>query len=260
MFAGMHDRLARVEGQAAVPIGGQDWRLERWVIGVLLGAAVLGILLLGANLYHFVVDEPHEPTHPVFSSRWWNGDRDRSAIELFSNLQLLAAAAVLVLVFRRTRTGVYAAWAVLLAVVVADDLFTLHETVARAIWTRIDLPPVLGLPPGPLAELMVWAVLVPALGAMLLLAHRKAPAAARRDSWLLLILAAALALFVVGVDAVHVIVEPAIPPLVDSALNLLETAGELFAMTAILWGAIVILRRTSTARAGRERSGATKAS
>ncbi|EYR62708.1 hypothetical protein N866_05790 [Actinotalea ferrariae CF5-4] len=192
-----------------------------------------GALLLVANLVHLPVNAPGEPYHPIFSDWHWNGDLDGSFIEIFGGLQLLLAVVALLITWRARGDAVYAVWALVLATAAADDLLRGHERVRDLLMATVDLPVIPGLRPGDVGELVAWAIAVGILVPLLLLAHRRAGSAARHDSRTLAVLMAVLALFAVVFDMLHIVVETSIPPLAATGLSLVETAGELFVMTAI---------------------------
>ncbi|WIM73288.1 hypothetical protein QP028_07285 [Corynebacterium suedekumii] len=74
------------------------------------------------------------------------------------------------------RIGVYAAWGVVMAAIVIDDMLQLHERVGEVLVREFDLPAIGGLRPQDSGELAVWGELAGVLGIGLLIAHIRAPA------------------------------------------------------------------------------------
>lgn len=195
---------------------------------------ILNLLLLLGNLIHLFVDEPHEPSHPIFSRPAWNGDYDESHIEILGHVQLVAATIMLLFLWITRHAAVYGVWALVILAITVDDLLQIHERGGAVLVSALGLPAVAGLWPQDLGELLVWAAMAFVLGIVLVIGHLRAPRYAGGDFWLLAGLVAFLAMFGVGVDQLHVIVEPHVPPLAGTALALLETSAELVFMTLIV--------------------------
>lgn len=194
----------------------------------------LDVLVMAGNVVHLKVNEPQERHDPIFSAPAWNGDLDGSYPEFLGYLQLIAAIVVLVTLCRHRRTLLYAAWALVLTAVVADDLLRLHERIGATLARGLDLPAVGGLRAQDLGELGVWAAGAALLAPLLLVAHLRAPAADRRNSLLLLVLFVLLFGFAAGLDLVHVAVLPYVSTGTMRVLTLTETAGELAVMSLML--------------------------
>lgn len=198
---------------------------------------VLTAVFLVGNVLHLQVNDPHEPTHPVFSHPGWNGDYDGSHVEIFGHIELTLAAAVLFALAFSRRVLVYGAWALTVAALTVDDLMQVHERGGAVLVTALDLPAVAGLRPQDLGELAVWGILALVLGMFLLVGYLRAPGYARRDSWILVACLLVLVVFGVIIDQLLIIVAPRITPLAYHSLVLTETAGEIVAMTLILLAA-----------------------
>lgn len=199
-------------------------------------------LLVMGNVLHLPVNEPHEPTG-AFSSTAWSGDVDGSYMEQAGYAQLLTAVVILAMRGWSLRSGVLGVWALVLTIVVADDAFQLHERVGALAARGLGLPAVSGLRAVDLGELMFWAVSGTILGAVLLVAHLRARGAERRHSWTLALLLVALSAFAVVIDMVHGVVSSRGTEQLQIAMALLENAGELGVMTAILLAVVVSYRR-----------------
>lgn len=100
-----------------------------------------------------------------------------------------------------------------------------------------------------MGELLVWAVEAGILGVVLVAAHLNSSLRVRRDSWSLLGLMVALALFAVLVDMIHIAFESDISQRSNSIFGLVETAGELGVMLLILLLAVWIVLRSDPSAA-----------
>ncbi|WP_150307189.1 hypothetical protein [Planctomonas psychrotolerans] len=210
-----------------LPVAYQLWMFR-------LTFLLLSVLMLVGNVIHLAVVRSEGTPDPVFAKPAWNGDGDGSHIEMLGHIQLVAAAVILVFLCIGRRVMVYGAWAAIVIALVIDDLFQVHERVGADLVTTFDLPALIGLRAQDLGELLTWAGLAGILGVLLLVAHLRAPLPDRRNSLLLAVLTVFLAVFAVGVDQAHVIIQPHVPLWIDTALTLTETAGELLGMTLIL--------------------------
>ena len=168
----------------------------RWAV---LGLAALAVdsLLLAIHRLHVLADRVGPAGGwPVPSevSRGWAGTGDGSLIELWGQLQLVAAAVLLIhLALRASGRRVLAAWGVVLLTMAADDGLRLHERAGR----RLNLGQVIPALPDRAAQevggLVYWAVVGFVLGAGLLWAYVTSTSAARRAARILLVSAVPLA-------------------------------------------------------------------
>ncbi|RJU01663.1 hypothetical protein D6T65_08965 [Arthrobacter frigidicola] len=220
-------------------------------LALVLGSTVLAadLLLVAASVLRNYVDAGG--AFGFLHRELFDGNKDRTLAELFGNLQLLVASVLLLWIAaaparkaeRFRDAAVYGAWALVLLAMSADDFFRIHEEVGRAIDTRLELPALFGLRSQDLGELLVWAGVAAALGAPLLIAHLISRGRPRRDSYVFIGLAVLLALFAVGMDMLHFILGDLLPSLALSAMNQLEIAGELGAMTLMMVWAVHIFTR-----------------
>lgn len=172
---------------------------------------------------------------------------DRGLAELLGYVQVLAAVALLVALFRHVRQPLPLAWAAVLFVVVVDDAFFLHERLGARAAAAWDLPATAGLRGSDLGELAVWALLGACGLVTLLLAARSSSAGERRASRPLVAAFAGLIAFAVVLDMVHQAVGGGGATLMGVALNpalrFVEASGELFTMSAILLAVVARLLR-----------------
>lgn len=192
-------------------------------------ASAVGVLLLLANVVHLGSERGD-----AFASRAWNGEADGSVIEIVGHVQLVGAAALLLVLAVRRRATLFAAWSAVLVVMAADDLLRIHERGGAWFRDRLELPAVAGLRAQDLGELAVWALLAGVLVPWLVASHRRSPQVHRAVSTRLATLVGLLAVVAVGVDMLGIALSPHVPPVVSTTVTLVETAGELFGMTLVL--------------------------
>ncbi len=216
------------------------------------GALALLVLLLLPIPFLLVAHQLHMRGVSGFESFRWSVNRDRSYIEVLGYVQVVAAAALLLLVgWWRRQGAVYVAWALTLVLVFLDDAFGLHEAGGHWLRARPDAPRPLGLKPQDVGELLVWGGLGVLVLALLWVTHRRSPARARRDSWVLLALFAVLSAFGAGVDMVHSLVKTLVASRqLDVLVGFAEAAGEVAGMTALLAYVVHVVRRRALRPAG----------
>lgn len=176
-------------------------------------------------------------------------NRDRGLAELFGYVQTLAAAGLLVVLYRRTRQALLLAWAIVLFVVAVDDAFFVHERAGTWVAGALQIPATGGLRGSDFGELAVWAVLGTACLVGLVLAARASSARVRRANRPMVAAFCALIFFAVVVDMVHQALGAEGTSVlgldVDATLRLIEAAGELFSMTLILLAAVALFLRAA---------------
>ena len=167
-------------------------------------------------------------------------------MEIIGHVQLIAAIVMLVAILRRRVVLVLVAWTLILAALVVDDLFMIHERVGTTLVGLLGLPSLAGLRGQDMGELIVWGAMIVPLGIVLVIGHLRAGPSDRRDSRALLIRVAILAAFAVALDAVSHPLGALVPPIVGTGLTLVETSGELIAMSLILVAVHRMTLRPST--------------
>ncbi|WP_430785339.1 hypothetical protein [Actinoplanes sp. G11-F43] len=220
-LSGPGQRRRRPGAHAAPPRFRPSW----WILAVSL--ALVNVFLLVANVVK-IRAKGH------FTDRRWAGHLDGSYSELLGHVTLLAAAVVLIIIWRERHSTAHGVWALVLGFLVADDFLLLHEHFGGLLARTVGLPSVIGLRPQDLGELLAWAGPMAVLGSAVLITHVRARGFARRHSWTLLALMAALAGFAVVVDMAPFVLKPWLSTREYVALTLTETAGELGVMTLFL--------------------------
>jgi len=168
--------------------------------------------------------------------------------EQFGYAKQAGCAALLLLVWRRTGHGVFAAWAAVFAYALADDRLQIHERVGGFLARRLPLPQeVAGLREQDLGELAVWGLVGVVLLVVVAALHRRSPEHVRATSRGVAVVVAGYAFFGVVVDQFHTLTLGG--PL-DRGLGVLEDGGELVLLSVAVWYAgalLVAARRTGPA-------------
>ena len=209
---------------------------------------IVDLLLLVGNVAYHATNDPGEPV-TRFGDPRWRGDLDGSYAEILGHAQIVVAVVVLLVVAVFRRTLVHAAWALAFAGLFLDDFLQVHERLGAALAGRWGLPEVAGLRSADLGELLVWAGEALVLGLVVVVATVLSDARGRRDSLVLFGCMVVIAVFGVGVDQLHSVLEPHVAHVVSLALTLTETAGELLGMTLALFAAAAMVAATVPRRA-----------
>lgn len=117
----------------------------------------------------------------------WNGGADGSLAELWGLLQLSSAAVLLVLLARRVpKHGILGTWGAVLLVMVADDLFRLHERAGAFLDLEHRVPALSAAGGQELGGLAFWAAVGTVLSVALVHSYTTSAAPARRAALILL--------------------------------------------------------------------------
>lgn len=176
---------------------------------------------------------------------------DGSIPEHFQFVKLGWAAILALMLARYFRGWSFVAWAVLLAYVVVDDFFMIHEWAGRELAVRTGGARVLGLPAEAVGELVPPALAVLVTAPFILWGVWRSTGEERRVSRRLFGLVALLAAFGVVLDFVHTALGEA-PGSTWKIWELVEDGGELVIASLILalvFAAVVSPRRDSPAGA-----------
>ena len=157
--------------------------------------------------------------------------------EIFNYFMLCLTSAVLVLIYRRSRTPMYLILALIFVYAFLDDAFTLHEQLS------LDLAEALAFPDmwrrSAFAQALYFAIVAGVSVPMLLAGWINANSTHRRLSATMIASLCALAFFAAFVDLVHELVGYH-SRIVYSALDLIEDGGEMLIVTLSCWVALSI--------------------
>ena len=173
-------------------------------------------------------------------------EHERSYSEYFQHAKELMAAALAGVLFFRTGERLFAIWAGLFAYLFVDDAFEVHESAGQVLagwWPGVSL---FGLGIQHVGEILVSG----AVGLVFLMglagAWRRSAPEARQFSLVLLALLAALAVFGVLIDTLHVAAAQA--PW-HYRLGIIEDGGEMVVLTMMLWVLFESVRAAQDSRA-----------
>lgn len=172
---------------------------------------------------------------------------DGSIPEHFQFVKLGWAAILALLLARYFRGWAFVAWGALLAYIVVDDFFMVHEWAGRELAARTGGASVLGLPAEAVGEVVPPALAVLVTAPFILWGAWRSQGEERRVSRRLLGLVALLAAFGVVLDFVHTALGEA-PGQTWKIWGLVEDGGELVIASLILahvFAAVVSPRRES---------------
>lgn len=213
---------------------------------------IVDVLLLVGNVVYYATNDPGEPV-TRFGDPDWNGALDGSFVEIIGHVQVIATVVVLLVVAVVRRGLVHAAWALAFAGLFLDDFLQVHERLGSALAGSWGLPAVAGLRSVDVGEIVVWAGEAVLLGLVVVIATMGSDGTGRRDSLVLLGCMVVIAVFGVGVDQVHSVLEPHVSHVVGLAVTLTETAGELLGMSlALLAAASMSAATAATLRVSRQ--------
>lgn len=199
--------------------------------GFLLGClSGLNLALIGLHVIHTV--------SPYLSDIHFSLDRDRGYAELWQGIQIWLSAILLWGLSLRRHSFLYGSWALILIILVSNDMTQLHELGGVFLAQKLALPTFLGLAPEDCGQLLIYAVLgLAALGLVSLGYRNNWDGIARPTSvWLML----ALFSLVVCGELFDVIQQVLLwvwadGVWVDPIFLILEEGGELFIASLILW-------------------------
>lgn len=157
---------------------------------------------------------------------------DRSYGEFANGMKMLWAAAMLILLTVRERAPVFALGALAFIYMITDDWLVFHERFGAAF---AHAHPGLGLFAPHVGELLWMLGLAILFGTLGLLTYARSPAGARRICIVLLALFVMLAVFAVGLDAVHHMLFDSMPFNVTFNIPFtpVEDGGELLILTTM---------------------------
>lgn len=182
---------------------------------------------------------------------------DRSLAEWFGYAKLACAALLLWLAYRASRIPVLFSFVVIFVAMAADDSLELHENLGG--WIADVLPPLgaAGWREQDFGELLMLGAMGVMLLPVLVFGAVKTLPQDRSTGLGLAIGAALLAVFAIGVDAVHGPACSAVAevPYCFQFLDLVEDGGEMIAQSLILAHVVVVYRAKRHAGAARAVSG-----
>ena len=213
-------------------------RLPGRAAPLLAGAVLAGLVAVDVRLVLQAVDLQAggvEREHP------WLLTTEGGWPERWGYAQQAAAALLLVTAAVLRHRWLFAAWAAVFGMALADDSLQLHERFGRLLAERWQLPEgVLGLRAQDLGELAVWGLLAIVPLAVVAVLHLRADRPTRRAGLAIAAVVALYALVGIGADQLHVVGGDGPHA---GALTVLEDGGELVALSVAVAVAVLLAAR-----------------
>lgn len=212
-------------------------RLELlFLFPVLVVLVLIDLAFIGFSVVH----ELGHGVDVLDPSPWLLGT-DGGHSEIWGYVQQATLVLLLVALTVRSRRGIWAAWAALFLLALADDQQRLHERKGAWLAEKLSFPEgVLGLRANDLGEIAVWGLLALVPLAAVVLFHLRSDRRTRRASLGMAVLVAAYVFFGGVVDQLHVLVLGG--PL-ESAMGTIEDGGELVVLSVSVAYVLAVLQR-----------------
>lgn len=194
-------------------------------------ARALLLLLIAADLAFIVLHVLYIETS-LLRGRPFSLEADNGLPEAYQYVKQFWVALSAAALFRRTRSVVYAGWALVFAFLLLDDAFQFHEHFGKWLGSQYSLPVAFGLRPDDIGELLFASAIGGTTVLMIGFGYWRGDASARivtRDMAMLVVVLAGLG---VGVDILHVITYFK-APLLAQFLLIVEDGGEMLVVSAI---------------------------
>jgi hypothetical protein len=170
--------------------------------------------------------------HGVLADARFRVSLERGFGEMFEYGKLAGAATLLAWLAVRWHSWPVFFWTALVAYLVVDNAFAVHEEMGGLLARILGLPRVGSLRPVDFGELAFLGLVAAAASLGIIGILRSAFPRARRLTWALSACLLALAFFGVGVDLVHRLVSRT---RLEPAAAVVEDGGELLMTSALLW-------------------------
>lgn len=211
---------------------------EPWPVRIAVAVVLIDALLLSAHVLHrsiYLLDPEGESSRLLRATAVWNGGMDGSIMELFGLLQLGSAAFLFILLgLREPAHRVLPAWGAIFLLLIADDLFRVHERVGARLAQNYLAPP-LGEPSAQeLGGLVFWVVSGLLLGGGLIRQHRHSSRSARLESWEVLFTVVPFVVVAVGYVMFSVVRPDLVHGPMGEVAALARMAVKLLTMTLLL--------------------------
>ncbi len=205
---------------------------------ILLDLVFIGIYMVWGVLHVFYGYDKPTPA--------WNLDTDFSASEIFNYSKWLFICSALLIVFLRTRINLFLGFAIVFAMVLADDMGQIHERGGAYLIEAIGLQPAFGLRAQDFGEVLVWAMLGSVACLVLLVTVLRSPAHARPFASFFVVILGGLVVTAMGIDIINAHEALASKdPLIDAlqgGVEVLEDGGEMIVGSIGCGGALAALR------------------
>jgi hypothetical protein len=189
------------------------------------------VLLVAVDLMFIAIHALHAWT-PWLSGGQYSLESENGLAAIYQYIKQVWLAGCLALAFLQTRAKVFAAWALLFALLLLDDALELHERLGVIIAASLNFPAVFGLRPADFGEVLVAAGIGCMALALAAIAFWRGGKEARQVSADLMCLLVALAFFGVFFDVLHTVTYFNAPSIAQW-FALIEDGGEMLVVSAI---------------------------
>lgn len=179
----------------------------------------------------------------LYDVRMLRMDADGGLPEWFNYAKILLLTLLLAYLFLTRKQSIYAALAVLFALVLADDMFEIHESGGKYFAKLFELRPFHGLRPVDFGELITWAILGLSMLPLLLWGLIRSRRGDVANGLALLVPFGALVFFGAFVDQLFHVMRDAFFG-ADILLGGLEDGGEMIAITVTCVMAAAMVRQS----------------
>lgn len=193
--------------------------------------AMILVLLVAADAAFIVLHVIHKMT-PHLRSTLYSIERDRGYAEFFQYAKYFWMLILIGFSIRSLRTFGFVSWFAIIAYLLCDDAFTIHENLGRMIEAEITFQPPMNLRRQDFGELAVYASAGVLLVGLLAATYRWGAVEFRRCTRKFLGYLAALVFFGVIVDMIHEMT--ARGTMLRLALAIIEEGGEMIVASFML--------------------------
>lgn len=209
----------------------------RWLMGFLI---VTDVALLG--IYIGVEAMEHSGRFEV-APRILDIGFDYSLSEYLNQAKWVSIGILLLLLWMRSGMAMALSFAIVFAIVAADDIFLLHETIGALLVERLGLGPIAGLRAQDSGELLVWSFFGIIVVLAITVGFRRSDAAGQRVGRTMILFLGMLIVFAVGFDMLQIVFWDVDG--VKQVLGLIEDGGEMIVGSVCVAYCAAIAVRTS---------------
>ncbi len=170
---------------------------------------------------------------PLSGGRLFYLDVDGGYAEWYQYLKLTGIVWLLVILAREQRRPLLIVWLALFAFLLLDDALRLHETAGLWLANAVGLPPLIGLRPRDLGELLFVGLVALGLLTALVRAYQDSDGRTRRFSLSLILALLALGVVGVGLDMLGQMASGW--RVLHEVLIAIEDGGELIVVSVMVW-------------------------
>lgn len=170
---------------------------------------------------------------PLSAAKMFYLDVDGGVAEWYQYLKLAVIVWLLAALTRQQRQPLYAVWLALFAFLLLDDALRLHETAGLWLANQVGLPPLVGLRPRDLGELLFVGLVALFLLTVLVAAYQHSDGRTRHFSLSLILTLLALGFVGVGMDMLEQMATGW--RVLHELFIVIEDGGEMIVVSGLVW-------------------------